>query len=391
MPFTFPGLSVNLCRAADELGFKNLFPIQREVIPVILTGKDLAAAAETGSGKTAAFMLPVLQLLSEKNKVRHRSVRVLILVPTRELAVQVAEAGKHLARFNTQGINILAVHGGVSVNPQMKSLAGGADILVATPGRLIELIENNAVKLIDVEILVLDEADRMLDLGFKDEIGIILSKVPVKRQNLLFSATFNINIEIPGIDFLKNAVKIGLEKSELPAEPVEQIVYRIDQNDKGLLLRHLIKKGRWEQVLVFVSSKRRADNVTRKLIANNITAEALHGDKSQGARTGALDRFKKGKVRVLVATDLASRGLDIVQLPYVVNYELPRSADDYIHRIGRTGRAGMKGTSVTLLSDEDVAHMKLIEKRMKKKPEYIDPASTGFDKNEKKSEVIDGK
>jgi ATP-dependent RNA helicase RhlE len=378
MSFSHPGLSDSLCRAADEQGYKDLFPIQAEAFPVIFAGKDLAAAAQTGSGKTAAFLLPILQRLSEKSVVNNSSVKALILVPTRELAVQVCDAAKIFCRYLPDRMKITAVHGGVSINPQMKSLAGGTDILIATPGRLIDLAEQKSVRLSGIEILVLDEADRMLDLGFKDELEVILKMLPVKRQNLLFSATLKSNIEIPGIDFLKNAVKIGAENSEKPADPVEQIVYKVDQNSKGLLLRYLINDGEWEQALVFVSSKRKADNVTRKLVANNITAEALHGDKSQGARTGALTRFKQGKIRVLVATDLASRGLDIEQLPYVVNYELPRSVADYIHRIGRTGRAGVKGVAITLLCEEDQQHMKLIEKRMGRKPVYIDSESISY-------------
>jgi len=381
MSFPIPGLSVDLCRAVSKLGYTDLFPVQTEAIPVILAGKDLAVAAQTGSGKTAAFLLPILQRLSEKEDVKASSVRVLVLVPTRELAVQVAKAAEAFSRYITKKIRIAAVHGGVSINPQLKSLCAGSDILVATPGRLIDVINKNAATLSCVETLVLDEADRMLDLGFKDEISSILKLLPVKRQNLLFSATLKSNIKIPGINFLKDAVKIGVEKpdeSEEPADPVEQVVYTVDQNSKGLLLRHLIKNEEWEQVLVFVSSKRRADNVTRKLNANSISAEALHGGKSQGARTGALTRFKRGKIRVLVATDLASRGLDIEQLPYVVNYELPRSPADYIHRIGRTGRAGRNGLAVTFLCEEEDKHMKLIEKRMGKKPEYIDSGSIIF-------------
>ncbi len=372
---------MGLCRAAAESGYKELFPIQKEVIPVVLAGRDLAAAAVTGSGKTAAFLLPVLHMLHEKKWIEKSPVKILILVPTRELAVQVAEAAKMFSRFLPEKIKVEAVHGGVSINPQMKSLAGGVDILIATPGRLIDLAGQNAVKLSGVKILILDEADRMLDLGFKDELGMILKMLPAERQNLLFSATLKSNIEIPGINFLKGAVRIGTansENSDKAAEPVEQRVYTIDRNSKGLLLRHLINDGAWEQVLVFVSSKRKADNITRKLNVNNITAEALHGDKSQGARTGALTRFKQGRIRVLVATDLASRGLDIEQLPCVVNYELPRSPADYIHRIGRTGRAGLNGMAITLLSEEDYQHMKLIEKRMGKKPHYIDSESISY-------------
>ncbi|HPS57539.1 MAG TPA: DEAD/DEAH box helicase [Spirochaetota bacterium] len=378
MPFQVPGLSGDLCRAADELGYRELFPVQGEAIPVILAGKDLAVSAQTGSGKTAAFLLPILQRLTENKCIQKSSVRVLVLVPTRELAVQVAESAEIFSRYLPGKIRVAAVHGGVSINPQVQSLAGGADILVATPGRLIDIAGSNGVKLSHVEILVLDEADRMLDLGFKDEVGIILKMLPEKRQNLLFSATLGTNLKSAGIDFLDGAVKIGIEKSAAPAEPVEQIVYTVDRNNKGILLRYLINDGGWEQVLVFVSSKRKADNVARKLNVNHISSEAMHGDKSQGARTGALARFRQGKIRVLVATDLASRGLDIEQLPYVVNYELPRSAADYIHRIGRTGRAGIKGIAVTLLCEDEFQHMRLIEKRMDRKPVYIDSANITF-------------
>ncbi len=378
MSFSFPGLSGDLCRAAGELGYTDLFHIQKEAIPVILEGKDIAVSAQTGSGKTAAFLLPLIQRLSEKDKVKKGAARVLILVPSRELAVQVAAAAESLGRYLPKKIKIAAVHGGVSINSQMQSLNSGAYIIVATPGRLLDLINKNAAELSYIETLVLDEADRMLDRGFEDEIGSILKMIPVKRQTLFFSATLRSNLQISGMSLLSHPVIIGEKEKEVPPEPVEQIVYTVDKNSKGLLLRHLIKEGEWKQVLVFVSSKRRADNVTRKLNVNNISAEAFHGDKSQGARTGALTRFKKGSIRVLVATDLASRGLDIGQLPFVVNYELPRSAADYIHRIGRTGRAGMKGTAVTLLAEEDYQHMKLIEKRMGRKLLYIDSGSIEF-------------
>ncbi len=371
------GLSEELNRAVDELGYKELYPIQQEAIPVILAGKDLAASAKTGSGKTAAFLLPLLQLLSQKETVEKSIVRILILVPTRELAIQVAEAAEKFSKYLSKKRMIAAVYGGVSINPQLKSLGKGIDILVATPGRLIDALDKNAATLSRVETLVLDEADRMLDLGFKKEISTIVNMLPTKRQNLLFSATLK-KIKIPGVNFLQDAVKIGVEKNETAIDNIEQIVYKVHQNDKGLLLRHLIKNEDWEQVLIFVSSKRKANNVTRKLNINKIAAEAIHGDKSQGARTGALTRFKQKKIKVLVATDLASRGLDIEQLPYVVNYELPRSPTDYIHRIGRTGRAGINGISVTLLSEDEYKHMKLIEKKMGVKPIYIDSESIDY-------------
>jgi len=378
MTFSSNDLSPELNKAACDLGYEELFDIQKEAIPLILQGKDLAAAAQTGSGKTAAFLLPIIEGLIQKEAVKKSHIRVLILVPTRELAVQVADSAKSLSKYLPKKIKITALHGGVSINPQLKSLGIGVDILVATPGRLIDAIEKNAATLSSVETLVLDEADRMLHLGFKDEISTILSMLPEKRQNLLFSATLKKKIKIPGMDFLKDAMRIGVEKQETPIDDIEQLVYTIAQNDKGLLLRYLIKTDDWKQVLIFVSSKRKADNVTRKLNNNQITAEAIHGDKSQGARSGALKRFKDGDIRVLVATDIASRGLDIEDLPHVINYELPRSAADYIHRIGRTGRAGKKGTAITFLSEDEYDHMKLIEKRMRVKPEYIDSGDVEY-------------
>ncbi len=375
MTLSIPGLSAELCRAAEELGYREFFPVQMEAIPLILAGKDVAVSAQTGSGKTAAFLLPVLQKLSERGTVKNSKAAVLVLVPSRELAGQVADAVKAFSRYLPGRIEVEAVYGGVAINPQMKSVSSGTDIIIATPGRLIDLIERNSVRLSGIKTLVLDEADKMLDQGFRDEIGDLLRLLPAKRQNLLFSATLKSTIDIPGMNFLKDAVKIGMEKDEKPADIIDQYVYEVDRESKGILLRSLINKNGWERVLVFVSSKRRAENVTRKLNANNISAESLHGDKSQSARTGALSRFKSGKIRVLVATDLASRGLDIEQLPCVVNYELPRSAADYIHRTGRTGRAGMKGIAVTLLSEDECQHMKMIEKRMKIRPVYIDSES----------------
>jgi ATP-dependent RNA helicase RhlE len=380
MPFSSAGLTAGLCRAAAELGYLDLFPIQREAIPVILAGKDLAASAQTGSGKTAAFLLPILNRLHEEKKTENNikksiekiSARVLILVPTRELAVQTSKAAVVLSRYLPDKLKITALTGGTSINTQLKSLKGGSDILIATPGRLIDIANKNGVRLSNIEILVLDEADRILEMGFRDELVQILQMLPVKRQNLLFSATLDKSSEIPGTDFLKNAVKIGTEKKIMPPEAVEHFVYTVNRDSKGPLLRHLLNNENWEKVLVFVSSKRRADNVARKLAAARISAEAIHGDKSQGARTSALDRFKQGKIKVLVATDLASRGIDIAQLPCVINYELPRSVQDFVHRTGRTGRAGEKGIAVTFISEDDNNQMKLIEKKINLKPVYID-------------------
>lgn len=375
MPFISSGISLEICRAAVDFGYSEVFPIQKEVIPIILSGKNVAAAADTGSGKTAAFLLPLLQLLHEKKSVNPSSARALILVPTRELAVQISEAAAAFSKYLPKKMKITPVYGGVSINPQLKNLRNGTDILIATPGRLIDITRKNGINLSQVSILVLDEADRMLDLGFNEEISSILKMLPSKRQNLLFSATLDRSIEISGVDFLHDGVTIGLKKDETVPGQIEEIVYKVDSNNKGIFLKHLIKKENWDHILVFVSSKRRADNLTRKLIASSITAEALHGDKSQGARTGALTRFREGKIKVLVATDLASRGLDIKHLPCVINYELPRSVTDYTHRIGRTGRAGMEGTAVTLLSPEEYNQMKLIEKRTGKKVKYFDSDS----------------
>ncbi len=378
MSFFQAGLSESLCRAAEEIGYANPFPIQEQVIPLILQGKDVAAAAQTGSGKTAAFLLPLIQGLCENSNKKTFSPEILILVPTRELAVQVAEAAKQFSRYAPKKIRIAALYGGVSISLQMKSLISGTDIIVATPGRLMDLVHRKAVNISAVKVLVLDEADRMLDLGFKDEISDIFQVLPDKRQNLLFSATLSSSIEIPGMNFLSNAVKVGVQSSSAQSDMIEQIIYTVSRNDKGIFLRYLIKTGEWERALVFVSSQQKADNVARKLNRNCISAEVLHGGKSQAARSEALKRFKDGKITVLVATDLASRGIDIEELPFVVNYELPRSAADYVHRIGRTGRAGMKGIAVTLLSEDEIQHMRLIEKRTGNRPEYIDSKKIQF-------------
>jgi ATP-dependent RNA helicase RhlE len=335
--------------------------------------------AETGSGKTAAFVLPLLQRLGEHGGTERGLVRALVLVPTRELAAQVGAAFTQLGQFLPAPLRCRVVFGGVAINPQMMALRGGADVLVATPGRLLDLVGRNAVKLGQVEVLVLDEADRMLDLGFREELTRLLDLMPVRRQNLLFMATRDPATAGLLQPMLQDPVILASQGPERPPEAVKQRVYLVDQAGKGPLLRHLILRGGWDQVLVFVASHRRADTVVRKLQNHGIQAEALHGDLSQGARTGALAGFRAGGSRVLVATDLASRGLDIDQLACVINYELPRSPNDYIHRVGRTGRAGTEGVALSLVAPEELAHMKLIEKRIGQRLPHLDSADMAIE------------
>ena len=362
MTFTPFGLSESLCRALEADGCHAPFPIQTEALPPALAGRDVMAVAATGSGKTLAFALPILQRLTAS--AERGPVRALVLVPTRELAAQVGEVFIRLSRLLPVPPRIRMVFGGVSVNPQMMALRGGADVLVATPGRLLDLVDRNAVRLGQVETLVLDEADRMLDLGFRDELTRLLALLPPQRQNLMFSATLGQAGGDLLSPMLRDPVILGTLTPPLPPGEVNQRVYLVDQAQKGPLLRHLILRGGWDQVLVFVGSHRRADTVARKLLNHGIQAQAMHGDLSQGARTGALAQFRAGGARVLVATDLASRGLDIEQLACVINYELPRSPNDYLHRVGRTGRAGVEGLALSLVAPEELAHMALIEKRM---------------------------
>ncbi|MER2999577.1 DEAD/DEAH box helicase [Pontibacter populi] len=365
MSFAAPGLSQALQKAIKEQGYTALYPIQEQAIPAILKGKDVLGIAQTGSGKTAAFALPILELFHKKTTSKNRFVKALVLVPTRELAVQVEETFYNLSLHLTQKVKTLAVYGGVSINPQMMKLSG-TDVLVATPGRLLDLVEHNAVKLSEVEILVLDEADKMLNLGFKEEMDRIFGLLPAKRQNLLFSATLGGDIQTIVDTQLHNPVTIAVEAEASVPELIDQVAYRVTPEKKGPLLRYLIKQENMEQVLVFASSIRTADNIVGKLKKHGIEAAALHGDKSQGARTEALKQFKAGKIRVLVATDLASRGIDIKFLPYVINYELPRSPKDYVHRIGRTGRAEASGKAISLITPEDAHHFKIIQKKMGK-------------------------
>jgi ATP-dependent RNA helicase RhlE len=320
--------------------------------------------ARTGSGKTAGFVLPILEMFQQyKPEVKTRFVKVLVLVPSRELAVQVGEVFHSLAAHLPRKVKTFAVYGGVSINPQMKQL-NGTEILIATPGRLLDLIASNAVKLSEVGTLVLDEADKMLNLGFKDEMNKIFALLPSRKQNLLFSATLSDDVIAIKELLLHNPEIIRIDEENLDIDLIKQIAYLTDRTHKGPLLRYLIKHERMKQVLVFVSSVTRADNVVNKLKSNRINAASFHSGRSQGGRTDALSKFKSGEVRVLVATDLASRGLDIQFLPYVINYELPRSPKDYIHRIGRTGRAKSPGIAISLITPEEMHHFRVIQKKM---------------------------
>lgn len=362
MSFSSLGLSEPLLRAISNAGYTTPTPIQQQAIPSVLTGRDLLASAQTGTGKTAGFTLPILQRLADKPVNGHGAVRALILTPTRELAAQVAESVNKYGKHQKPRLKSDVVFGGVKINPQMMRLRGGVDILTATPGRLLDLVAQRAVKLNQVEILVLDEADRMLDMGFIRDINKILALLPKKRQNLLFSATSSGEIRKLTQNLLVNPMKIEVAAENATADTIEQIAYSVDKSAKTALLTHLIKSNAWQQVLVFTSTKHGANRLTKKLNAAQITAKAIHGNKSQGARTSALAEFKAGEIQVLVATDVAARGIDIAKLPHVVNFELPRSSADYVHRIGRTGRAGRCGLAVSLISSEENNLLRQVEK-----------------------------
>ncbi|WP_415884035.1 DEAD/DEAH box helicase [Neptuniibacter sp. QD72_48] len=367
MSFSALGLSDFLLSALSDLGYEQPTPIQQQSIPVTLEGKDVLAAAETGSGKTAAFTLPILQSLATSLPPRNNLVTALVLVPTRELAVQVEEAIRQYGRNFPRKLKSLAIYGGVSINAQMQAMRGGADIVVATPGRLIDLFERNAVDLRNVSTLVLDEADRMLDLGFADELDDILDELPEQRQNLLFSATFPKGVQELTDDFLDNPVKIEIEQESTIPEQLVQRAIEVDHNNRTMLLKHLLKQQNWSQVLIFVASKRTANNVEMKLYRSGIQAKTLHGDLTQKERNQALQEFKSGECKILIATDLAARGIDIPNLPCVLNYDLPRAPADYVHRIGRTARAGEIGEAISFVDHEGDAHFKLIEKRTQQK------------------------
>ncbi|MCK5782473.1 MAG: DEAD/DEAH box helicase [Flavobacteriales bacterium] len=371
MSFTSLGLSKSLLNILEEQGFSQAYPIQEQAIPVILKKKDVLGIAKTGSGKTASYVLPILENIRGKVHNNGREINVLVLVPTRELAAQVHQVFDDFASGLDEDIKTKAVFGGVSINPQMKSLHG-VNVLVATPGRLLELVEKKAVSLSKVTTLVLDEADKMLNLGFREEMNDIFDLLPVKRQNLLFSATLNKGVDYVNKIILHDATVIKIEEENVGIELINQIGYSISEEKKGPLLRYLIKEQKMNQVLVFVSSIHKADNVVDKLKKNGIQALSIHGKKSMGARTEALRMFKTGKLTVLVATDLLARGIDIEFLPYVINYELPRSPKDYIHRIGRTGRAEASGDAISLVTPEDKQHFRVIQKKMKRWVTMID-------------------
>jgi ATP-dependent RNA helicase RhlE len=379
MDFSALGLSAPLLKAIKTQGYQQPYPIQEQAIPAILAGKDILGIAQTGSGKTAGFALPILEQYRDKRPARNRYINTLVLVPTRELALQVATVFQELSAHLARRVKTLAVFGGVSINPQMMALSG-TEILVATPGRLLDLVESHAVHLSEVEVLVLDEADKMLNLGFAEEMDRIFRLLPAKRQNLLFSATLADDIQAIKAKLLRDPVVISVEEKQETnqIELIKQLAYRVSLERKGPFLRYLIKQEQMAQVLVFVSSVRNADNLAVKLNKNGIEAMAMHGDKSQGARTEALRRFKTGQLRVLVATDLASRGIDIQFLPFVINYDLPRSPKDYIHRIGRTGRAGASGEAISLITPEDEHHFKIIQKKMGKTVEMRESADVNL-------------
>lgn len=366
MSFDSLGLSQEILRAVAEQGYHEPTPIQRQAIPVVLSGRDLMASAQTGTGKTAGFTLPLLQRLTqnEPHAKSRRPVRALILTPTRELAAQVGENVRDYSKY--LNIRSLVVFGGVSINPQMMKLRGGVDVLVATPGRLLDLEHQNAVKLDHVEILVLDEADRMLDMGFIHDIRRVLAKLPAKRQNLLFSATFSDDIKALAEKLLHNPEEVEVARRNTASEQVSQQVHFVDKKRKRELLSYLIGKENWQQVLVFTRTKHGANHLAEQLNKDGIRSAAIHGNKSQGARTRALADFKSGDLRVLVATDIAARGLDIEELPHVVNYELPNVPEDYVHRIGRTGRAAATGEALSLVCVDEHKLLRDIERLLKR-------------------------
>lgn len=360
MKFDSLGLNSSILKAVSEKGYETPSPIQAKAIPEILIGKDVLASAQTGTGKTAGFTLPMLNILAETPPERRRKIRALVLTPTRELAAQIQENVKEYSLY--LDLKSTVIFGGVNQNPQVRTLKQGVDILIATPGRLLDLKSQNALSLSDIEFLVLDEADRMLDMGFIHDIKKVVKMMPKSRQTLLFSATFSKQIKSLAQEFMVKPVLVESAPENTAAETVTQIAHPVNRTDKANVLVKLIKDGDWSQVLVFTRTKHKANRIADKLKKSGIESAAIHGDKSQGARTKALAGFKKGTVKVLVATDIAARGLDIPLLPHVINFELPNVPEDYVHRIGRTGRAGASGKAISLVSHDENEYLRSIEK-----------------------------
>lgn len=370
MSFTSLGLIEPLVRTTEELGYIEPSPIQKQAIPAILLGRDVLASAQTGTGKTASFVLPILQKINNKPRAKSNCTKVLIVTPTRELAAQVQESivqyGRHLTLRST------VVFGGVKINPQMMKLRQGVELLVATPGRLLDLYQQKAIRLDEVDTLVLDEADRMLDMGFIHDIKRIIHLLPKNRQNLMFSATFSDEIRTLVKNILNQPVEIDVAPRNITAAAVKQTIHPVDKSRKAALLSHLIHKNKWGQTLVFSRTKHGANKLVKQLAEDQIYAAAIHGNKSQSQRNKALAEFKSGELHVLVATDIASRGIDIDQLPCVVNFDLPQVAEDYVHRIGRTGRAGASGVAISLVSADEIGQLSAIEKLIKRKLDRIE-------------------
>lgn len=360
MSFESLGLSKSLLHAVSKKGYTTPSVIQEKAIPHILKRRDVMASAQTGTGKTAGFTLPILQILSESKQPKRRPIRALVLTPTRELAAQVEENVKDYGEF--LHLESAVIFGGVNQTPQIKQLRNGVDILIATPGRLLDLVGQGHLSLAHVEILVLDEADRMLDMGFLRDIKRILPLLPPKRQNLLFSATFSREIKELAGTFLYDPITVEATPENTAVEKIQQLIFQVDKAKKPLVVIKMITEGDWQQVLIFMRTKHACNRLAERLTKAGIEASAIHGNKSQGARTKALDGFKKGTVRVLVATDIAARGLDIPLLPHVINFELPKVAEDYVHRIGRTGRAGASGEAISLVDADEVTMVRGIEK-----------------------------
>lgn len=366
MSFESLGLSQNIIHSVKKMGYLKPFPIQEQAVPVILQGKDLMGIAQTGSGKTACFVMPILEKLQNAEVKKDRNIEVLILVPTRELAIQIDEVFRAFTDNLKREVRTMAVYGGVSINPQMKGIFG-VEVLIATPGRLLDLIDHKALSISQIKHLVIDEADKMFQLGFGEEMNKLFAMMPVAKQTTLFSATLNDKVAEMKERLSINPTIIEIKKEEVEIDNIEQLAYHVSPENKGPFLRYLIKEKKVEKALIFVSSTRSADNLVEKLKKNKIKAVAIHSQKSQGARRNNLEEFKVNGAQILVATDLIGRGIHIESLPCVINYELPRSPLDYIHRIGRTGRAGEKGTAISILTDDELQHFRVIQKKMGKK------------------------